>query len=44
MTKSIVEMTQFLLDRSQPGFEAQAVLADWDLDLLRNTRSDVKPS
>ena len=42
MTKSIVEMTQFLLDRSQPGFEAQTVLADWDLDLLRNTRSDVK--
>ncbi len=41
MTQSHVKITQSLLDRFQPGKDAEAVLATWGLDLQSGTRPDI---
>lgn len=42
MKKSNIEITQFLLDRSLPGRDAVTELSNWGIDILRNTRNDVR--
>jgi hypothetical protein len=42
MKKSNIEITQFLLDRSLPGRDAVTELSNWGIDILRNSRNDVR--
>ena len=42
MAKTNIEITQELLDRNLPGKDAVTVLSNWGVDVLRNSRSDIK--
>lgn len=41
MKNSNIELTQLFLDRHQPGNDAVAVLAGWDMQLVRNALPDI---
>jgi hypothetical protein len=42
MRKSNIELTQGLLDRIRPGKDAATVLSSWGIDILRNSRPDIR--
>lgn len=42
MRKSNIELTQGLLDRIRPGKDAATALSSWGVDILRNSRPDIR--